>query len=139
VSSLALNAADGRLLFSHDELACRHCGRGLLAPGFGPRLIYLRLALDLPMTVTSACRCAVHNRAVGGHERSLHVFDAPAHETGGTAAIDIAMRDGVYNHRLVTIAGNLGWAVGINFASRFIHLDRRVDYGVARAPSLFSY
>ncbi|MCW5727263.1 D-Ala-D-Ala carboxypeptidase family metallohydrolase [Parvibaculum sp.] len=133
-----LRAPDGRLLFSRAELACKGTGMLRLAPGFGEKLVALRLAFGQPMTVTSCCRAAAHNARVGGHPRSLHVADDPSHPTGGTAAIDIAMRDGVYALKLLGAAERLGWAVGINFAKNFIHLDRRADFGIGD-PRLFSY
>lgn len=139
MSDLTLTGPHGRTYFSHDELACKHCGQGKLAPGFGEQLLRLRIAFDRPMWPTSCCRCAVHNKAEGGHARSLHVFDKPAHKTGGTCAIDVAMIDGVYAHQLLSVATQLGWSVGINFARSFIHLDRRIDYGVQADPSIFSY
>lgn len=138
MTKLDLRAPDGQLYFRHEELACRSTGEGRLAPGFGEKLLQLRIEFDQSMTVTSCCRAAAHNARVGGHPRSLHVYDDPGHPTGGTAAIDIAMRDPVYALKLVGLAERLGWAVGINFGRRFIHLDRRADYGIG-VPQLFSY
>ncbi|MBX3488853.1 hypothetical protein [Parvibaculum sp.] len=139
-----LTAPDGRVLFTRSELACRGTGMLRLAPGFGDHLIALRLAFGQPMTPTSCCRAKSHNDkparegGAGGHPQSLHVCDQPFHPTGGCAAIDIAMRDGVYALKLVGTAERLGWAVGINFARNFIHLDRRADFGIGD-PRLFSY
>lgn len=134
-----LYGPDGRALFTHKELACRHCGKVKLAPGFGEELVATRLEFGRGMIVTSCCRCEFHNRAVGGHPSSLHVFDKPAHPTGGTCAIDVAYLGGAYAHELMKVALKRGWCVGINFDARFIHLDRRTDYGVAAVPTIFSY
>lgn len=134
----ALRGPDGRILFSESELACKGSGMLILAPGFGAALVKLRLALGQPMSVNSACRSAEHNRRVGGHPRSLHVCDQPHWPTGGCCAIDIAMRDGAYNLKLMGLAWQQGWAVGINFPKNFIHLDRRADFGIGE-PSLFPY
>lgn len=133
-----LRAPDGRILFSEAELRCKGSGMLILAPGFGAALVRLRLSFGQPMTVNSACRSAAHNAKAGGHPRSLHVCDKPFHATGGCCAIDIAMRDGNYNLRLLGLAERLGWAVGINFQKNFIHLDRRADFGIGD-PSLFPY
>lgn len=134
----SLRGPDGRVLFSEAELRCKGSGMLILAQGFGEALVKLRLALGQPMTVNSACRSAAHNRRVGGHERSLHVCDKPHWPTGGCCAIDIAMRDGSYNLRLLGLAERQGWAVGINFAKKFIHIDRRADFLIGQ-PSLFPY
>jgi uncharacterized protein YcbK (DUF882 family) len=137
-SRIDLRGADGRLLFGHAELACRATGIVQLAPGFAERLVALREVLGESMAVTSCCRAASHNRRIGGHPKSLHVYDEPAHGTGGTCALDVTLRDGVYALKLVGLAERMGWAVGINFQRRFIHLDRRADYRVG-VPQLFSY
>lgn len=125
---------EDRVLFSVRELACRHCGRGKLAPGFATRLLEFRVLLDEPMVLTSACRCKEHNDTpkdeggAGGHPRSLHVFDKPARPTGGTCAIDVrtSHKPPEYRQRIIELARELGWSIG--FGSTFIHLDRRTDY-----------
>lgn len=136
---LTIRSRDGRALFTHDELACRKTKTGILAPGFAEALLELRLTCARPMIVTSCCRSAEHNRAVGGHPRSMHVYDRPYHPTGGACAIDIAMTDGTFAHQLIKTASALGWSIGINFDRHFIHLDRRTDFGIAPAPLVFSY
>lgn len=128
---------NGRTFFTRAELACRHCGMVRFAPGFQDKLLELRLALNEPMTVNSACRCAEHNARVGGHPRSLHVADKPHHPTGGCCAIDVGSRDPAYRARLTKTALNLGWSVGFNAA--FLHLDRGADYGVRAEPQVFLY
>jgi len=137
-TTLELKGPDGKVLFTHAELACKHCGNGILAPGFGDALVRLRTAFGQTMQINSACRCAFHNGNVGGHPKSLHVYDKPQHGTGGTCAVDVAMPDGRYGWLLLQTAMRLGWAVGINFKRNFIHLDRRMDYGIGTA-TLFSY
>lgn len=127
----------GRTYFTEKELGCRHCGMVRLAPGFGEKLLELRLAFGEPMVINSACRCAEHNKRVGGHARSLHVADKPAHPTGGCCAIDVGTRDIGYRARLAKVALDLGWAVGVNAA--FLHLDRGADYGVRNGIQMFLY
>lgn len=116
------------ILFSVRELACRHCGKGKLAPGFATKLIEFRVLLNEAMILTSACRCKEHNQAVGGHYRSLHVFDYPHWPTEGTCAIDVrtSHKPPEYRQRIIELARELGWSIG--FGSSFIHLDRRTDY-----------
>jgi hypothetical protein len=128
----------GRTLFSEDELRCKGSGKLILAPGFADHLKELRVRFDEPMTVNSCCRSAEHNRAVGGHPRSLHVCDNPYWPTGGCCAIDIGIhhRSPEYRVKLVRVALEMGWAVGIH--SGFIHLDRRTDY-TDRPQTIFPY
>jgi len=118
---------NGNILFTPEELYCKGSGDGVLAKGFSSHLKNLRLSYGRPMFVTSCCRSAKYNKDIGGHPRSLHVYDDPAHPTGGTCAIDIKRpADGVLLHRLISLATGQGWSVGI--ADSFIHLDRRKDY-----------
>jgi len=125
---------NGRILFSVKEQACSHCGQGKLAPGFTNKLLEFRVLLDEAMILTSCCRCKYYNDlpreegGVGGHPRSLHVFDYPAHPTEGTCAIDVATshKPSAYRKRIIELARTLGWSIG--FGNTFIHLDRRTDY-----------
>lgn len=116
------------VFFTIEELACKHCGQGKLAPGFGIKLLEFRIALDELMHLNSACRCKEHNTNEGGHLRSLHVYDEPHWPTEGTCAIDVrthGMLEG-YRGRIIDLARKLGWSIG--YGRNFIHLDRRTDY-----------
>lgn len=114
--------------FTADELGCRHCGRYQFHTGFTDHLERLREAFGRRMTPTSACRCARHNKTVGGHPKSLHVMDEPSHPgQTGTMAIDIATADGEYRGHLFATAWRLGWSIGWNAKRNFLHLDRRTD------------
>lgn len=114
--------ANGSILFSDEELACKATGIVRLAPGFVDELKALRLEFARPMTVTSCCRSAEHNTRIGGHGRSLHVYDHNARGLDGAAAIDVLVpaRD---RGPLVMLAWQRGWSVGV--ARAFVHLDRR--------------
>lgn len=122
------------ILFSVQELACNHCGNGKLAPGFATSLVEIRVLFDEPMILSSACRCKEYNDTprdeggVGGHERSLHVYDFPYWPTDGTCAIDVRTyhKPAGYRKRLIALARDLGWSIG--FGNGFLHLDRRTDY-----------
>jgi len=131
-----LSPVTGQVLFSHEELMCPETQVVKLAPAFARDLMLLRLSFGRPMIVTSCCRSAAHNAAVGGHPRSLHVYDRPAHPTGGTCAIDVRQGDGPYNAELIARALEAGWSVGIK-GRVFFHLDRRRYVGLARV--LFGY
>ena len=58
--------------FSHSELACPATDQVRLAAGFGEALERLRVELDEPIYLTSACRSPKHNAKVGDHPRNLH-------------------------------------------------------------------
>lgn len=126
----------GNILFTDNELACRHCGKLELAPGFADKLKELRLDLGLPMIVTSCCRCPQHNGKVGGNPRSFHLTENKTHQTSGCCAVDIKRRNPEYDRKLLACALRLGWSVGI--AKSFFHFDRRTDYTVLK-PALFTY
>ena len=57
--------------FSRSELAWPTTGEVRLAPCFGEALKQLRIKLDAPIYLTSACRSPGHNAEVRGHPRSL--------------------------------------------------------------------
>lgn len=115
--------------FSAAELRCKGSGMLILAPGFGQALQGLRDALGQPMPINSACRSKEHNRAVGGHHRSLHVCDEPHHPTMGCCAVDVGFIDGMHDDirsKLKSLAWERGWSIGHN--PRFVHLDLRTVY-----------
>ena len=128
---------NGRIYFTDEELRCKKSGILILAPDFDKRLLSLRLAFDKPMVVNSCCRSYEHNQEVGGNPRSLHVADKPFWPTKGCCAIDISAKDPTYRAELARIALHLGWWVGVN--ATFLHLDRRIDYGVANDIGMFLY
>jgi len=121
----------GAVYFTHHELRCPATGIAKLVPQFAIWLLELRLAYGRPMVVNSCCRSKAHNMEVGGHERSLHVFDKPHHPVGGTAAIDIAWPGSTFDKvDLLRHALELGWSVGV--APWGVHLDRRDLAGLAQ-------
>lgn len=119
--------------FDPSELQCPKAEIVVLAPGFAPALAALRHDFGRPMRVNSCCRSADHNRAIGGHPRSLHLLRnpywtyPPGHDCAGspveTCAIDIAVPDGPYRGALIAAAWNAGFSVGV--ARTFVHLDAR--------------
>ena len=113
--------------FDSSEFACQ-CGCGFNT--VSPELVYLleqiRQEYNKPMIITSGCRCADHNAAVGGVSNSAH--------TRGTAA-DIKVEGGLDRRKLVDLAV-MNWASGIGVAKTFCHID--VDDVLPR-PSIWSY
>lgn len=126
----------GLTLFTHTELECKATHVVKLGKGFTDALVELRRMYARPMRVTSCCRSRAHNDAVGGHYRSLHVYDDPYHPTEGTVAIDLVLEP-AWLHRLVRCATTLGWSFGIRWDANIIHLDRRGDFGMSLA--VFKY
>ena len=59
-------------LFLRSELACPTTPEVRLATGICEALERLRVELDAPIYLTSACRSPKHNAKVGGHPRNLH-------------------------------------------------------------------
>ncbi len=118
-----LRGPKGRLLFRHLELCCPETGVVKLATGFGELLVALRCIFGEPMPAISCCRSAEHNAKIGGHDRSLHVWDKPHHPVDGTCAIDISTVSIHYAWRLIGVAHELGWSYGIK--PGMVHLDRR--------------
>ena len=117
--------------FKDSELACKCCGTLKLADGFRERLNSIREACNFPFHVNSCCRCPKHNKAEGGAITSFHLTEYYADPARGTCAIDIStasMTDEQYG-TLVKIATSSGWSIGENFKKKFIHMDRRVDFG----------
>ena len=122
--------------FSPDEMRCKGSGMLIVSDQFMDALQTLREELSRPMLLTSACRSADHNRNVGGHPRSLHICDEPAHSSqDGCLAVDVAVADDSYRGNLFATAWRLGWSVGWN--TTFVHLDRRDFVGLKQ--STFDY
>ena len=90
--------------FSHSELAWPTTGQVRLAAGFGEALERLRVELEEPIYLNSACRSPLHNAKVGGHPRSLHLVINSHWGTGGCCAVDVAATDGEYRAKLITLA-----------------------------------
>jgi hypothetical protein len=112
--------------FSLSELACPTIGELRLASGFGEALERLRIELDAPIYLNSACRSPSHNTKVRGHPRSLHLIVNDHWAAGGTCAVDVVATDGQYRAKLIAQALDQEWSIGV--ASNFIHLDRRSRY-----------
>ena len=112
--------------FSHSELACPTTDQVRLAAGFGEALERLRVELEEPIYLNSACRSPLHNAKINGHPHSLHLVINSHWGTGGTCAVDVAATDGEYRAKLITLALDQEWSVGV--ASNFIHLDQRSRY-----------
>lgn len=106
--------------FSIAELNCK-CGCGMTVDAaFLKKLNDLRELLGIPLTLTSAARCATHNVKVGGATASKHVLGI---------AVDIAANSGNLKYKIVEGALKLGFN-GIGVHKDFIHLDTRKEVQV---------
>ena len=90
--------------FSHSELAWPTTDQVRLAAGFGEALERLRVELDEPIYLNSACRSPLHNAKINGHPRSLHLVINSHWGTGGCCAVDVAAMDGQYRARFIALA-----------------------------------
>jgi hypothetical protein len=126
-----------KIYFSDDELRCKgkDCGCGnvvKLNTIFDNKLYLLRKNVNVPMYVTSCCRCTVHNKRVGGVKRSYHLLDNP--ETNGTCAIDI--KRGKDDLKLLLEAWDADFSIGVT--PTFFHLDVRTE-AAGKPQIMFAY
>jgi hypothetical protein len=78
------------------------------------------------MRITGPARCKIHNAAVGGHPKSLHIFDEPQHaKQQGALGVDVEAADGAFRGKLFSMAWKHGFSIGWNAKRKFLHLDRR--------------
>ena len=99
--------------FRRSEFACK-CGCGFddVSLELVDRLERIRHIINVPLIVTSGCRCPTYNKLVGGEDGSAH--------TKGKAA-DIQITGSVMRMTLTTLAVKLFKRIGQY--ERFIHLD----------------
>lgn len=105
---------------------------------FAAALPALRAEWGRPLSPTSVCRVPDHNRAVGGHPRSLHLTDNDAYPgSKGTMAADISWWNWPTQQKLqfARLAWRMGWSIGLH--DSFVHLDRRSDLGLTKAVFLY--
>ena len=97
--------------FSHSELACPTTDQVRPAAGFGEALKRLRVELDEPMHLTSACRSPLHNAKINGHPQSLHLGINSLWGTGGTCAVNVGAIGGEFKAKLITLALVSSWSM----------------------------
>jgi len=111
--------------FTYRELMDPATQEVRLQPGFLQRLETVRKMLDAPMTITSACRSPetmdrLRREGYRVAQNSFHQMFNKVHGTA-TCAVDVAVRDPVYNGKLIRIALQQEWRV---FSYKgHIHLD----------------
>ena len=100
--------------FKRPEFACKcGCGFDTVDTVLLEALEAIRGHFEVPVVITSGCRCIAHNHAVGGTEKSQHLK--------GRAA-DIQVK-GIEPERIANYAEDLGMSVGRY--STFTHIDSR--------------
>jgi len=99
--------------FKAGEFACRHCGKVLIESRLIEILEALREHMGKPLVITSAYRCPVHNRRIGGVNNSAHV---------GGYAVDIKCTNSLDRQKILEFLLSRGVErIGIHPA--FIHFD----------------
>ncbi len=114
--------------FAASEMASRDSGLVRVSLRFMQELQLLRTEFKVPMHINSGCRTSAHNKAVGGHPRSLHICDIPRQGYEGSLAVDIRTLDPIKRGDLFCLAWENGWSIG--WGSGFLHLDRRLWIGL---------
>ena len=123
--------------FSAEELGSGDDGTIRLDIRFASKLPELRQEWGGPLNTTSVCRTPAHNKAVGGHPRSLHLTENEAHPTYGTMAADVywSAWEAELQKALAQLALDHGFSVGLHKA--FMHLDLRTEIGLPQ--TVFTY
>ncbi len=103
--------------FSRSEFACKcGCGFDTVDVDTLALLESIREHFMSPVTITSACRCADHNAAVGGAKHSQHVYGRAADiKVTGVSPLEISW----FAESLIPDSG------GIGVYQNFCHLDTR--------------
>ena len=113
--------------FKEDDFKCR-CGCGFDCPEwFKKDVDDARDLAGVPFVLTSAARCPIHNKNVGGSSTSTHL---------NAIAVDIAYEDELYLARIVHALSRCGFKrIGVNAKKKFIHADK----DPVKPDSVFGY
>lgn len=95
--------------FSHEEMACKHCGVAKVSCELMAALERLRARLGRPLPIVSGYRCARHNRDVGGAPRSQHCRGTAADLPVGRVAVSQAEAAG-----FTGIGTRRGWVTHVD-------------------------
>ncbi|WP_294962075.1 D-Ala-D-Ala carboxypeptidase family metallohydrolase [Sulfurimonas sp.] len=61
--------------FDRNEFACKcGCGFDVVDIDVHDALEHVRFTFEKPVIITSGCRCAKHNKSIGGAESSQHIL-----------------------------------------------------------------
>lgn len=95
--------------FSRREFACHHCGACEVSPALVEALERLRSAVRRPVYIVSGYRCRLHNAAVGGAPRSMHLYGKAADLSTTLATVAQALAAG-----FTGVGHRRGWAVHVD-------------------------
>jgi uncharacterized protein YcbK (DUF882 family) len=102
--------------FDREEFACKcGCGYDTVDVELIEVLEKVRCYFDAPVTISSGCRCSVHNAAVGGSLNSQHVL-------GRAADINVNL---VKPEEVQKFLKSHYDSLGIGSYSNFTHVDTR--------------
>ena len=107
--------------FKASELACRcGCETCYIKRSALDKLEHLRILVDVPVIINSACRCPCHNARVGGAPLSQHrsTWYHPS------TAFDIRITSQLSEENIVRAAKKVGFK-GIGIYKTFVHIDDR--------------
>ncbi len=104
--------------FNRSEFACPCCGLDNIDLSFVAKLDKGRKLLDFPFKINSGCRCANHNKVVGGSPKSAHL---PSDLDGKCRAVDIAITNSRERFKFLVWAVSVFSRIGIG--KNFIHVD----------------
>lgn len=103
--------------FKPEEFKCKcgKCDGGVMNTAFVDRLNKARHLAKVPFIITSAYRCAAHNKAVGGKANSAHLRGL---------AVDIKFNNSVHAFAILQSLLAVGFErVGYNQKHGFFHVD----------------
>ncbi len=107
--------------FTDKELACP-CGCGKMPNEYAVKRLYIvRIALGIPMKITSAARCVTYNNSIGGVEDSLHVHS----QAFDIVPLNVKYFDNPHMKFTLVQMAMLAGFKGIGIYNRHIHLDTR--------------
>lgn len=103
--------------FRPEEFKCKcgKCSGGSMDADLVSKLNEARRLAQVPFVITSAYRCAAHNKAIGGAKNSAH--------TRGNA-VDIKIPNSNIAFRVIKSLMDVGFTrIGYNQKHLFIHVD----------------
>jgi uncharacterized protein YcbK (DUF882 family) len=106
-------------------MVCPCCGQGQMSVALLILVETVRMHFGVPVTINSTCRCAKHNKKVGGAKNSEHLI----REDEDVDAADIVV-EGISPTQVYLYLKGLPYAnlLGIGKYKTFTHVDTR-GYG----------
>ena len=110
--------------FTREEFLCKcgDCGFCLVDAELVSVLQDVRDMFEMPVTITSACRCDKHNKAVGGADNSAHLYGMAA----DIQVKNVSPKD-VADYLREKYSGFHSGCYGIGEYETFVHIDVRKD------------